>query len=459
MSFAQIKRLLSTASFRLSAVYAALLVLSFLVASGGAWLVTRSAALHEAGIMLSVARSDFERDTNGRSDDVAIAAVNERMGRHDALLWRLTAPDGRTLAGEAALPSDVVGIGVVDLRGADFAVLTDVLSSGNRLSIADDIERTERIRNAVLQSLLWVGIGASFLAVSAGIWLTRRSLARMDALGEAVRAFGAGDLNARAPTRATSDPDDVDDLIERVNNMLVQVNVLIANVRRVSVDVAHDLRTPLTHLRQRLEAARAASDPDARHATIDHAQSSIDEILRTFDAMLRLSAIGSDARRERFTAVDLAEVTESVCDAYRPDIELSGRTLTFAADDNGVINGDRHSLTLAVSNLLENAIRHTPTGTVIEVRVRATARRVDLVISDTGPGIPENLRAAVVEPFKRLDESRTEQGSGLGLSITAAVARQHDATLKLEDNAPGLRVTLAFAHYPDQIATDAENAK
>lgn len=458
MSFALTKRLFATTSFRLSAIFAALLAISFLVAAGGAWLVTRSVALHEAGIMLSVARSDFERETLRQGDDVAIAAVNERMGRHDALLWRLTTPDGQTLAGERALPADVVGIAVVDIRGGDFAVLTDVLPSGNRLSIADDIERTERIRNAVLLSLIWVGVGASFLATLAGVWLTRRSLARMDALGEAMRAFGSGSLSARVPVRRTRNPDDVDELIERVNNMLVQVNVLIANVRRVSVDVAHDLRTPLTHLRQRLEDARNATDPDVRQLTIDHAQSSIDEILRTFDAMLRLSAIGSDARRERFVAVDLAEVTESVCDAYRPDIEASGRTLQFAADENAVISGDRHSLTQAVSNLLENAMRHTPSGAAIDVRVRATARRVDLVVSDTGPGIPEAQRAAVLEPFKRLDESRSEPGSGLGLSIIAAVARQHDADLILDDNAPGLRVTLAFAHYPDAAETEQPTA-
>lgn len=452
MSSALIRRLLATTSFRLSAIYAILLVFSFLVAGGGAWIVTRSSALHEANILLTAARQEFERETTGEPDAVAVTAVTERMGRHDALLWRLTAPDGQTLAGDPALPADVSGIAVLDLHGGDYAVLTETLPSGNRLSIADDIERTERIRNAVLVSLIWVGVGASFLAVLAGIWLTRRSLARMDALGEAVKAFGAGNLQARAPVRTTRNPDDVDDLIARVNSMLVQVNVLVANVRRVSADVAHDLRTPLTHLRQRLESARAATDANARDAAIDHAQASIDEILRTFDAMLRLSAIGSDASRERFAALDLAEVAEGVCDAYRPDVEASGRTLTFAADDNAVINGDRQSLIQAISNLIENTMRHTPQGAAVEIRVRSTSRRVDLVCADTGPGIPEAQRAAMLEPFKRLDESRSRPGSGLGLSIVAAVARQHDATVLLDDNQPGLRVTLSFAHFPNEAA-------
>ncbi len=456
MSSALIRRLLATTSFRLSAIYAILLVFSFLVAGGGAWIVTRSAALHEAGILLSAARQEFERETIGQPVATLIEAVTERMGRHDALLWRLTAADGQTLAGDPSLPADVAGIAVIDLHGGDYAILTEALENGNRLSIADDIERTERIRNAVLVSLIWVGVGASFLAVLAGIWLTRRSLARMDALGEAVRAFGAGNLQARAPVRTTRNPDDVDDLIARVNSMLVQVNVLVANVRRVSADVAHDLRTPLTHLRQRLESARAATDASARDAAIDHAQSSIDEILRTFDAMLRLSAIGSDASRDRFTALDLAETAEGVCDAYKPDVEASGRTLAFAADENALINGDRQSLIQAISNLIENTMRHTPQGAAVEIRVRSTARRVELVCSDTGPGIPEALRAAMLEPFKRMDESRSRPGSGLGLSIVAAVARQHDATVSLDDNRPGLRVTISFAHIPTEAIDSAK---
>lgn len=446
MSSKLISRLLATTSFRLSAMYAALLLVSFLFAGGGAWLVTRSAALHEAEIMLNIAVQDYVTETAGASDSVGIEEIEERMERHDALLWRLSSANGETLAGDARLPAKDSGIDVIDFGHGDFAVLTNVLPNGNRLTIADDIERTERIRNAVLLSLIWTGIVASFLAVGAGIWLTRRSLARMDNLGEAVRAFGAGDLSARAPARVTRNPDDVDDLIERVNSMLVQVNVLIANVRRVSVDVAHDLRTPLSHLSQRLEDARLAVEPDAREQAIDRARASIDDILRTFDAMLRLSAIGSDARRERFAAIDVAEIAESVSDAYRPDIEASGRSLLFTADENAIINGDRHSLTQAVSNLLENAMKHTPEGTSIDVRVRSTSSRVDLSVSDTGPGIPAALRTAMLEPFKRLDESRNQPGAGLGLSIIAAVARQHDATLILDDNEPGLRVTLAFSH-------------
>lgn len=444
MSSALIRRLFAVTSFRLSVAYAVLLVLSFGIAAGGAWLATRSAALDEANRRLTTAFRDLDRQVAGHDDATIIAAIDERMSRHDALLWRLSTPDGRTLAGDNRLPSSAIGIDVFDPGGGDLAVLTQPLPNGRRLSVAEDIERTERIRNAVLLSLIFVGLIASVLAIGAGIWITRRSLARMTELGEALRMFGAGDPSVRAPARNTRNPDDVDDLIERINDMFVQTNVLIANVRRVSADVAHDLRTPLTHLRQRLELMRGAANGDERQTIVEAAQSSIDQILRTFDAMLRLSALETNAARGRFATVDLSEIAEAVCDAYRLDIEASGRSLSLIAEGGAQIWGDRDSLAQAISNLLENAMRHTPGGAAIQVRVNATSRGVDFSVCDTGLGIPPESRVAVLEPFKRLDESRSQPGSGLGLSIVVAVARQHDASIALQDNNPGLVVTLSF---------------
>lgn len=444
MSSGLIRRLFAVTSFRLSVAYAVLLALSFGIAAGGAWLTTRSAALDEAHRRLSPALLDLNREVTGQEDATIIAAIEERMSRHDALLWRLSTPDGRTVAGDHRLLSNAIGIEVYDPGGGDLAVLTQSLPDGRRLSVAEDIERTERIRDAVLLSLTMVGLLASVLAIGAGVWITRRSLARMTELGEALRLFGAGDLSVRAPARNTRNPDDVDDLIERINHMLGQTNMLVANVRRVSADVAHDLRTPLTHLRQRLELMRGAADGHDRQAIVEAAQSSIDQILRTFDAMLRLSALETNAARGRFAMVDLSEIAGAVCDAYRPDIEASGRFLSTFAEGEARIWGDRDSLAQAISNLLENAMRHTPAGAAIEVRLKAAPRRVCLSVSDTGPGIPSDSRVAVLEPFRRLDESRSQPGSGLGLSIVAAVARQHDASIALQDNDPGLLVTLSF---------------
>ncbi|MBL8530439.1 MAG: HAMP domain-containing histidine kinase [Hyphomonadaceae bacterium] len=438
------RRFLASTSFRLSATYAALLLLSFLVAATGAWFTTRSIAMREAGEVLSVAAADFIDETRGAGTPTLIAAINERMARHDDLLWRLSGADGGALAGEEALPAHTKGVVFADLPVADHGALSTPLADGLSFTVASNIERTEAIRTAVLASLFITGLAASLVALAVGVWITRRTLARMDGLADAARAFGAGDLAARAPLRDTASPDDLDELAAMFNAMLAQVDTLIANVQRVSADVAHDLRTPLTHLRQRLDLARADATPEQREASIDAAQASIDEVLRVFDAMLRLSAIEAAPARARFGPVDLARTLESVCDAYRPDIEASGRQLLATPGPPALVHGDAQLIAQAVSNLLENALRHTSPGAAIRARIVNDGDVVNLIIADNGPGIPASARQTMLQPFTRLDQSRSRPGSGLGLSIAAAVARRHGGEIALEDNAPGLRARLAF---------------
>lgn len=445
-----IRRLLSSTGFRLSVIYAALLLVSFLLAAGGAWFATRNSALNEAGHRLETVHRSFSAIIERKGVDAAAHTIERRLA-HDTIVWRLTDPTGANVGGDAAIPNHFIGLGVFELLEADpneptgdYAVLTRMLPNGSRLSVADNIERTEHIRNAVLSSLFGVGTLAVLLALAAGVWATRRTLARMDALSNAARAFGAGDLRTRAPERVTGNPDDIDELVGSFNHMFDRVDSLIANIRRVSADVAHDLRTPLTHLRQRLEGARQASTPEAYVAAVEAAQSSVDDILRSFDAMLRLSEIEAGAMRARFANLDLAVVMERVCDAYRPDIEASGRSLTVSLAAGSLINGDADLLAQAAANLLENAIRHTPAAADITLQIVCSDDRVKLVVGDNGVGVPAEYRELVLQPFKRLDESRGQPGSGLGLSIVSAIARLHEAKLLLEDNAPGLRATIAF---------------
>ncbi len=444
-----INRLVASTSFRLSATYAALLVLSFLFAAGGAWLTTRASAVNEACARLEEAHRDLVSELETRGATYAPQAIEERMRRHDDLLWRLSTPQGHTIAGDGDIPNHVIGVQVFDLptsghSAGDYAVATWDFPSGARLSIADNIERSERIRNAVLTSLLWVGAVAALLAIAAGVWVTRRTLARMDGLGGAARAFGAGDLSARAPIRNARSPDDLDDLVARFNDMLEQVNVLIADVQRVSADVAHDLRTPLSHLRQRLELARQAGDVEGCQSAIAAAQDSIDEILRTFDAMLQLSAIQAGTDRTRFEPIDLSAILERVADAYRPDVEASGRSLEIANNAAAPIIGNKALISQAIANLLANAIRHTQNGARIRALIQIGQAHISLIVQDDGPGIPEEARDAVLQPFKRLDASRSAPGSGLGLSIVAAIARAHGARLALYNSNPGLSVKLTF---------------
>ena len=227
--------------------------------------------------------------------------------------------------------------------------------------------------------------------------------------------------------------------------MLDEIATLVSRVRWVSTDIAHDLRTPLTHVRQKLERIKAAAGVNSSVlAAADEIEADVGELLRTFDAMLRLAEIENDPKAASRARIDLAELTARVADAYRPDIEASGRRLVTDLEP-AAIDADPDLLAQAIANLMENALRHTPPDARIAVRVEAAGDRVILSVTDNGPGVPEGQREAVLQRFYRLEVSRTTQGSGLGLPIVAAIARRHCATLgTLSDACPGLRVELVF---------------
>ncbi|MBX9747371.1 MAG: HAMP domain-containing histidine kinase, partial [Hyphomonadaceae bacterium] len=218
--------------------------------------------------------------------------------------------------------------------------------------------------------------------------------------------------------------------------------------RRVSTDVAHDLRTPLTHVRQNLETAASSQDLAAAHESVARAQSKVDDVLRIFAAMLRLAEIEAGTARSRFAPVDLAAVAERVADAYRPDVEASGKKLGLEPGRAVHIDGDADLIAQALANLIENALRHAGPDADVVIRLLETSAAVRLEVEDNGVGLAAEDRARVVDAFVRLDPSRSPMGAGLGLSIVAAIARLHGAELLLEDASPGLRAALV---WPKQV--------
>lgn len=444
------RRLLSSTSFRLSAIYSGLVVLSFLIAAFGAWMSTRNAALNDAEKRLEVSQQALAPGRQALISGPLLETTTTRL-RRDLVFWRLVDSAGETIAGDPVVPASIMRLGVIELQDyedfhppGDYAVLTYRLADGTQLSVAENIERTETIRDAVLLPLLWVGVLSLVASIGAGILITRRTLARMDRLAGAVHTFGAGNLGMRAEERTTNSPDDIDQLVIAFNQMLSRIDFLVNNVRRVSADVAHDLRTPLTHVRQRLEGALEVGNRDNHAKAIESALASIDDLLRVFDAMLRLAEIESGTMIARFVDIDLTEIVERVADAYRPDIETSGRTLQLQLETRVHVAGDADLLAQAVANLLENAMRHTPPTSAIAIRIERSAAGAILSVADNGVGIPAASREWVLEPFKRLDESRRLPGSGLGLSIVAGIARLHRARLSLEDARPGLLARIVF---------------
>ncbi|MEQ1490997.1 MAG: histidine kinase dimerization/phospho-acceptor domain-containing protein, partial [Terricaulis sp.] len=312
----RLDRIFASTSGRLAAINAALLLAAFLLAGFAAWLATRSTAELQIRERVQSEMSALQQEMRVEGLPAAIAAIRTRMQTPGALEYRLFDENGATLIGDLAIDQPTLGWGVLDLPDTetmeegeeDLLVLAQRTPNGGVLAIAEDLLHAERVRAAVLSAILWVGALALILAIAAGFLATRGALGRMDALSSALARVGAGEMSMRVPERAGGD--DVDGIGRSVNQMLTRIDLLVANVRRVSTDIAHDLRTPLTHVRQNLETAAASQDLPAAHDAIATAQSKIDDVLRIFAAMLRLAEIEAGAARSRFACVDLSAVAE-----------------------------------------------------------------------------------------------------------------------------------------------------
>jgi signal transduction histidine kinase len=447
----RIDALLRSTSARLSFVFAALIIAAFLFAGVAIWAATRNTAESELrqAIQLEVSAIETEFQTEGL--DAAIAAVRARAERPGAFEYWMADSGGAPLVGDFPGMHGPEGWRHFqvseDSAGAEkrreMLVLTEKLGDGVELSVGDDFGRARAVQQSVLTTLAAVGGFALLASIVVGILVAKRALSGMALLDATLARVAAGDIEARFPVPESSNSD-----IERigiaVNAMLDRIEQLMADVRRVSRDIAHDLRTPITHLQQRLEEAESAASRAEQIEAIDAAQHKVDEILRIFGALLRLSEIRSSSSRDHMNELNLASVVEKVADAYRPDAEESGHALTFDASGNCEAVGDADLLMQAVANLIENAMRHTPAGTEIVVRAVSERNTPRIEVIDNGPGIPAADRQRVLEPFMRLDASRTTPGSGLGLSMVAAIAEWHGARLDLGDAGPGLRVTIEF---------------
>ena len=282
------------------------------------------------------------------------------------------------------------------------------------------------------------------LVIAVGLLIAIRAQRRIDGIAATMTAIGQGELAARIPLGRRSD--DIDMLARQVNLALDRLEALVAGMRAVSINIAHDLKTPLNRLAITLEAvARADANGEPIMPTLAQAAAELRQISGTFDALLRIAQIETGARRERFVPTNLGGVLDRIADAYVDVAEERGQSLIVIHNsDLPPIDGDAELLTQLCANLVENGLRHGPQGTHVALAAVASVDRLILTCADDGPGIPEAERSRVFQRLYRIDKSRTTPGSGLGLSLVKAIAELHGAEIVLGDNLPGLKVTIGF---------------
>jgi signal transduction histidine kinase len=448
-----IRRGLASTGVRLALVQAMILIGAFAAAGSLTRIATRRVMRQDAEAHVTAEVGGLRAEYAAGGRPLLLASIQARSRRPGAFLYRLSDPRGAALAGDLPATAPRPGWSYIDgdagppaadpALNQDIVVYAQALPGGEVLAVGQAMGARERLRAELLRAMLWCGLVAGIGGLAASLAVYGGVVRRVDGLAAAARRAAQGQLEVRAPTRRRLLRDDIDDLAEAFNHMLDQIGVLMRNLRQVSADVAHDLRTPLTRVRHKLDRLRRAHAGDADLvAGIDSVGDDLAEALRTFDAVLRLAEIESAAGGPG-GPVDLAELAARVVEAYRPDAEDGGHRLD-ADLQPAALAGDGDLLVQALANLLDNALRHTPPGTRILVRAGLDAGRPVLSVSDDGPGVPERHRQTVLQRFVRLEPSRSSDGAGLGLALVAAIARRHGARLDLFDAGPGLVVRLSF---------------
>jgi signal transduction histidine kinase len=451
-------KLLQTSTFRLAALYLAVFALS--VGAILAYVYWNTALLIERQIESAV-RTEIavlgEQVAQSGMEGL-IEAVRRRSGQTPGSVYLLTNFLGRRLAGNLdALPEAAIkGQGWIEFS---YAVETFDglehhrarayhlrLPNGSVLLVGRDIEERRQFALLIRRTLYLALAFTIVLGLLGGVLMSRNFLHRIETITAASRSIMAGDLSKRVPISGSGD--ELDQLSVSLNQMLEQIERLMAGMREISTNVAHDLRTPLTRLRSRVEAALRTDDRHGQKAALEQTIEEADELLATFNALLSIARTEAGQAGEGLHPVDLKEVVTDIAELFAPLAEESGGSLILSAEESVEVRGDRQLLAQAISNLIDNALKYgvpaEKNAPEITLSLHPAPSEAIIAVGDRGPGIAETDRGRVTERFFRLDRARTRPGSGLGLSLVQAIARLHNGKLALKDNAPGLLVELVL---------------
>ena len=451
-------KLFRTTAFKIS--------LAYLVATSiGAGFVLLGVGSNIKDIIDQQVTQTIDADTVGLSEQYVeggitrlVDVIEQRVKQPGAGLYLLTTHAGEPIVGNvSSIPLGVLDkTGVVettyDVKGQQRHALARifVLSGGFHLLIGHDLREGDTLRpilwHALLTSLGWLTV----IGTIGGLIVARRVLRRVDAINADARKIVDGDLSGRLPLAGTGD--ELDRLVENLNTMLERIAELMAGMKEVSDNVAHDLKTPLTRLRSHAEQTLrlGGTIADYREA-LEKVIEDADSMIRIFDALLMIARAEAGAGREGMVEFDVAAVASDVGELYEPVAESRDVTFEGEIDQTLFVHGSRELIGQAIANLVDNALKYGIGGDgeeALEKRVTLSATRrgpmIEIGVADRGAGIAPADRARVTDRFVRLENSRSRPGSGLGLSMVAAVARLHNGELRIEDNEPGLRIVLAL---------------
>jgi signal transduction histidine kinase len=455
-------KLVRTTAFKLTLVYLSIFVL-FAASLLGYF------ALNTRRLITEQITSTVNGEVNGLSQQYGqgglrrlVTVVDVRSRRPGSSLYLVTTPTGEGLAGNVGSlePGVLDNPGWLETNyhrleapeGAEHRALVRVvqLPGGFHLLVGRDLDERERLFGIIVNAGKWSLALVIVLGLAGGFFVSRRVLSRIDAMTGTAQTIMAGDLSGRLPVAGTGD--ELDRLADAVNAMLDRIEALMHGLKEVSDNIAHDLKTPLTRLRNRCEQAlRSATGETSYRAALESTIAESDELIRTFDALLMIARAESGQARDNMSEFDASEIARDVGELYEPVADEKGLVLKVDAPAAAPVRGNRELVSQALANLIDNAIKYAgPNGKLngmpaeIVVKAGSEGERITLSVADRGPGIADADRARVVERFVRLEQSRSEPGSGLGLSLASAVARLHGGELKLEDNEPGLRSTIAL---------------
>ena len=457
-------KLFRTTTFRLSLTYLALFSAAAAVAIFYLYWNTTVMLSRQLNQTIDAELTGLAEQYRAGGLEQLVRIVAERSGTPGNSLYLVADSDGRRVAGNlSAVTQDLWNsLGPVEFvysRPAPGGVEKRLafanvfrLPGGYRLIVGRDIDDRRVFARTTRQAMLWGLFVMALFGIGGGYWVSRKLLARIDAVAETTRTIMQGDLSGRLPVNGSGD--ELDRLSDSLNLMLVRIEQLMAGLREVSDNIAHDLKTPLNRLRNRVEAALCepygeAVYREALERTIEEA----DGLIKTLNALLSIARIEAGAGGENRERLDVSALLLDVAELYEPVAEERGLDLRAEAASPIYIHADRQLLGQAIANLIDNAIKYGApeanggaNGSHPEVVVSARAKNgtAEIVVTDRGPGVPPIERERVLGRFVRLEASRSEPGSGLGLSLVAAVARLHGGSLRLEDNEPGLRVVLAL---------------